>query len=103
MKWRMAEEIGYEPKTTFWEDFTIADMFGARAVKDTFNRAFRDWKNDVIYLTELVMVLNHKIFQHFTHNPELAELYDTLYKKADAYAIENLKEKELQYFLETTD
>ncbi len=23
--WKMAREIGYEPKTTFWQDFSIAD------------------------------------------------------------------------------
>lgn len=33
------EMIGYEPKTTFWSDFSIADMFGADGVKDTYNRA----------------------------------------------------------------
>jgi len=33
------EMIGYEPKTTFWTDFSIADMFGVEGVKDTYNRA----------------------------------------------------------------
>ena len=28
---------GYEMKTTFWNDFTIADAFGINAIKDTFN------------------------------------------------------------------
>lgn len=27
---------GYETKTTFWEDFSIADVFGVSAVKDTY-------------------------------------------------------------------
>ena len=35
-----------EFKTTFKNDFTIADKFGASAVKDTFNRAFNEWKNN---------------------------------------------------------
>ena len=32
-------ENGYTPKTTFWMDFSIADKFGAKAVRDTYNRA----------------------------------------------------------------
>ena len=37
------EMIGYEPKTTFWSDFSIADMFGVEGVKDTYNRAKDEW------------------------------------------------------------
>ena len=38
--WEMAIDMGYEPKTTFWDDFTIADKFGVKAVEDTYRRAF---------------------------------------------------------------
>ena len=31
-------ENGYQPKTTFWMDFSIADKFGIAAIKDTYNR-----------------------------------------------------------------
>jgi hypothetical protein len=44
--------------TTFWSDFSIADPFGKDAVRDTFNRAFEEWKSDFRYLTDLVIVLN---------------------------------------------
>ena len=40
----------YDFKTTFWSDFTIADAFGLTAVRDTFNRSFRDWKFNKIYV-----------------------------------------------------
>ena len=30
--------------TTFWQDFSIADAFGVAAIKDTFKRAFAEWK-----------------------------------------------------------
>ena len=33
-------ENGYTVQTTFWEDFTIADLFGLSAIRDTYNRAF---------------------------------------------------------------
>ena len=40
------QENGYELQTTFWEDFSIADRFGLTAILDTFNRAFKEWKED---------------------------------------------------------
>ena len=55
-------ENNYELLTTFWDDFSIADRFGVSAVRDTFNRAFAEWKEDYQYLTELILVLNHKIW-----------------------------------------
>ena len=35
---------GYETITSFWSDFTIADRFGVNAIKDTYKRAFNEWK-----------------------------------------------------------
>jgi predicted negative regulator of RcsB-dependent stress response len=94
---------GYELKSTFWQDFSIADCFGVNAVKDTFNRAFNEWKTDYVYLTELVIVLNWKIWQYYQNNSELSKLYNELWEKADNYAMDNLKDKELRFFLEITD
>lgn len=34
--WPIEKMTGYKPKTTFWEDFSIADAFGGAAVADTF-------------------------------------------------------------------
>lgn len=102
--WTMAEDIGYEPKTTFWQDFTIADRFGEKAVKDTYKRAFNEWKNNYEYLTELVLVLNHKIWEHYERKEHsLARLYDKLWKDTDEYACKNLKGNELNYYYSTTD
>ena len=96
-------QIGYEPKTTFWQDFSIADKFGGDAVQDTFNRAFEEWKSDHIYLTELVLVLNWKIWQWYEKREDLAQIYNKLWEQADAYACDNLQGDELQYFYTTTD
>lgn len=95
--------IGYEPRTTFWLDFSIADNFGTSAVKDTFKRAFSDWKSNHIYLTELVMVLNHKIWQHYERNEPLARVYNALWEQADQWALDNLKDEELEYYVRTLD
>lgn len=89
--------------TTFWTDFTIADAFGKSAVKDTFNRAFEEWKSDYRYLTDLVMVLNHKIWEHYEKGSPLAEVYNGLWEKADSYAMDHLKDEEMAYFLRVTD
>ena len=93
----------YEFKTTFWQDFTIADKFGTDAIKDTFKRAFKEWKTDYIYLTELVLVLNWKCWEHYQFNKSLSNLYGRLYEDANDYAIQNLKGKELDYYLEKVD
>ena len=96
----------YDPNfsTTFYMDFTIADMFGADAVKDTYKRAFKEWKNDFRYLTDLVITLNHKLWAHWeSGNDKLARLYNDLWEEADAYALDHLKDMELNYFFTMTD
>ena len=97
------EMFGYTQITTFFQDFSIAENFGISAVKDTYRRAFKAWKTDYKYLTELVLVLNWKIWQHYGKNDTLAKVYNDLWEMADAYAVENLKGDELRYFYRTTD
>ena len=36
--WNIEQMTGYKPQTTFYEDFSIADMFGINAIKDTYKR-----------------------------------------------------------------
>lgn len=95
----------YEFKTTFWSDFTIADHFGLDAIKDTYNRAFNEWKDNYIYLTELVLVLNWKLWQWYENfgDCEQARLYNDLWEQAQSYGYENLKGEELTYFYQTLD
>ena len=90
-RWNIEEMCGYKPQTTFWEDFSIADAFGVDAIKDTYKRAFNEWKGNHIYLTELVMVLNHKIWQWYERNEAIARVYNSLLEETDLYACENLK------------
>jgi len=96
-------ENGYEMQSTFWQDFTIADAFGIPAIKDTFKRAFEEWKSNYVYLTELVLVLNYKIWQWYRKNENVARVYNDLWEQADEYATENLQGNELQFFYKTTD
>ena len=95
---------GERVSTTFWQDFSIADLFGVDAIKDTYNRAFNEWRNNYQYLTELVMILNWKLWEHYEKgNEDYARLYDKLWRVADLYACENLKGEEAEYFFRTTD
>lgn len=102
--WNIEAMTGYKPQTTFYEDFSIADCFGIPAVKDTYRRAvetadFMGYK----YLTELVMALNWKIWEHCETNEPLARVYNDLWEKAAEYAQDTLKGDELRYYYETTD
>lgn len=110
-RWELPEMTGYEPCTTFWQDFSIADVFVLNgmepdAVQDTHNRSWEMVKNmslGIKGLTEYIMVLNWKIHQHYPENMELSKLYDTLWKETDAWAMDNLKGEDLDYYIETTD
>lgn len=101
--WNIEEQTGYKPITTFYTDFSIADKFGIEAIKDTYNRAFKEWKNDYKYLTELVMVLNWKIWEWYKKNDEIAHVYNDLWETTEDYAYENLEGEELSYFTSTID
>lgn len=95
--------VGYEPKTTFWWDFGVADVYGASAVEDTYKRSFDSFKDDKNYGTELAMVLNWKSWEHAEKNPNLSKVYADLYYKLHDYILDNWKDEDLEYYLSTTD
>lgn len=101
--WNIEEMTGYKPLTTFYTDFSIAEKYGEIAIKDTYDTLKKYWCKDYKYLTELVMVLNWKIWEHYESNDKLARLYNDLWEELDNYAIENLQGEELVYFYRTTD
>ena len=88
--WNIEALTGYKPMTTFYEDFSIADAFGVSAINDTYKSAF-------------IMVLNWKIWEHYEKNDAYAELYNDLWRKADEWALMNLRGEALKYYLRTTD
>ena len=61
-KWNIAEITGYDPMTTFWQDFSMADKFGNEAIADTYRKVKAEWKDNYKHWTELCLVLNHKIW-----------------------------------------
>ena len=94
---------GYTMTTTFIQDFQIANSFGESAVRDTYKRAFNEWKDNYVYLTELVISLNLMIWALYETNESLARVYNELWEEADAYACDNLKGEELSFFFRITD
>ena len=68
----------------FMQDFAIADMFGEKAVRDTYKRAKREWKKNPDYFASLIMTLNHRLWYHYENGREgYARLYDELWRDAD--------------------
>jgi len=92
------------PSSTFYADFSVADVYGEKAIRETYHRAFNDWKDNVEMYAELVAALNHKIWAWFEQGVgKYSELYDRLWKKADAYGSEHFKGKDAAYYFQVLD
>lgn len=96
---------GHPFKTTFWQDFTIAETCGGdKAIRDTYKRAFNEWHHDYVYFTELVMVLNWLMWYWHDHGDEdLSMLYEALWNSASDWAMENLTGEARRYYYRTID
>ena len=90
-------------RTTFWQDFQIANHWGKKAVRDTFERAFVEWRNDVRYLIELTFALNNMCWAFHGKDDEMCHLYAELYEKANGWAYDNLAGDDLTAYYEATD
>ena len=103
-KWNIEAITGYKPITTFYEDFSIADKFGYNAVRDTCKRGYKTAEAlGYKELTEFVMVLNWKVWEHYKSNPVLAEVYQDLWEEMNWLVQETLEGEELQYYYRTID
>ena len=95
---------GYTFFTTFWDDFSIAEMFGIDAITDTAKRALNAWKDDIKYITELAIVLNYKSWAFYdANNKELSKVYSELYYMVDNFAYNHFNDEELSYYFNITD
>lgn len=92
--------------TTFTQDFRIAETYGVAAIRDTYRRAFAAWKSQYKYLTELTMVLNHRLHHWFYvagEDDERTKLYSRLWDESFEWGKANLKGDELYFFLSVLD
>ena len=73
--WNIQNMTGYQPITTYYTDFSYAEKYREFGINQLFNQAFEDLSKDpdLYYkeLTELVMVLNWKIWEHYETDEEL--------------------------------
>ncbi len=95
--------LDYECQTTFWKDFSIAERFGAEAIRDTYKMAKAAWKDNRIYGTELSMVLNHKLWYWYEKDITICRLYTELWEEFDNWILDNWKDEDLSYYLRITD
>lgn len=97
--WNITELTGYEPMTTFWQDFAIADRFGDKAIKDTYRHVKAEWKDNYVYWTELCLVLNHRCWKWYNENSySRSELYQRLYEEANEMTYDWLEKWQAYYF-----
>lgn len=95
---------GYRPFTSFYEDFSIAESFNIGAIKKTYKEVKKSWKNDYKYWTELIMILNWKMWEHCEDkNLLLVKLYKSLWEDAKKLACENFTDEEKQYYYNITN
>ena len=87
---------GYQFNFTWWSDFTIADAFGAKAIKDTYKRAFKEWHDNRVAMQEMTAVLNWKCWEHYEKKHEdTSELYIKLYEECYQKCLDHFKGEEL--------
>ena len=95
--------LDYKFESSFWEEFSIAEDYGAEGVKEHYKVVFDQWKGNLKYLTELVLVLNWKISTWFGVDDTIGKTYDELLRDADVYALNTLKGEDLHSYLSTLD
>ena len=102
-KLALERQFNYKFKTSFWEEFSISDQYGAQGVVEHYNLVFDQWKDNLKYLTELVLVLNWKIYQWYQVDDTLGMTYDDLWKRTDSFAMDTLRGEDLHYYLSVLD
>jgi hypothetical protein len=101
----LSQFTDWRPTTLYWQRFSIGEKYGVDEVEEVYNDIFNAAKNDYKLLTELVMILNHKTWQHCEEliDSKFCKTYEDLYYKTRKYALDSLKNDELKYFLDVTD
>ena len=61
-KLALEKMLDYKFESTFWEEFSIAEDYGPEGIHHHYDIVFEQYKDNLKYLTELVLVLNIKIF-----------------------------------------
>ena len=96
--WNIEALTGYKPHTTFYTDFSLSDPYGIVAVTETYNKRFEDSKSNVVNMTELVLVLQWKVYEHYDSNKILSRFYQSMWEVTDRWCRENFNGNDLKYY-----
>ena len=101
----LSQFTDWRPTQLYWQRFSIADSYGKNEIQKVYSEIFKEAKTDYKFLTELVMVLNHKSWEHsqYQGNSSISKLYSDLFYETKEYAEDVLSGIELSYFLDTID
>lgn len=80
----------YERKTTYTCDFSIAEwcvpVEGMKAIASTLRNALTNWRDNIEFFAEIIIVLNMKSWEHAARgNNQYGKMYSDLY-----YMVRNL-------------
>lgn len=104
----------YKRKTTYTSDFSIAEwcvpIEGMSAITDTLRNALTNWRDDIEFFAEIIMVLNLKSWEHAArNNNKYGQMYSDLYYMVqslyfDWFDESNPKHSEaIQYYYDYVD
>ena len=104
--WNIEEMTGYKPMTSSYRDLSIADKFGISTIENTIKTLLKNFKamgNGYKYITELVMALNWKIWEHYENNKTIAKCYNDEWEKLMQWCQEHFTQDQLDYYYRVTD
>lgn len=104
----------YSRKTTYTSDFSIAEWYvpieGMQAIASTLRNALTNWRNNIEFFAEIIMVLNLKAWEHHARgNMNYARMYSELYRYAkelyfDWFDSDNKQhDKAMEYYYDYVD
>lgn len=102
-KLALERQFDYKFESSFWEEFSIAEDYGPEGIRKHYDTVFEQYRDNLNFLTELVLVLNWKIYQWYQVDDTLGMTYDELWKRTDGYAMETLKGDDLHKYLSVLD
>ena len=73
------------------------------AIKDTYNRAKKEWQDNVEYMAELTIVLNWAIWDWYKKNETVARVYNNLWEDCQNFCYEHFKGEDLRTYLDIID
>lgn len=95
---------GFRMQADFYQELSIIENFwGEEGVREVVNNYISILIEDVYLYTELVFILNWKLWHHMEDNTQYVELYNALYRNAYIKGLMFYKGAEASYFVSTLD